>query len=168
MKVKFIFIYLFFDCISENEDELSVENQNATIVSSLDQRGNSTFNVALVDSIQNKMQGIISEFPTIEKLSMLASSELIALEKTMNMFSRSMRAICNPQVAPKTIALPRAGTNIGTVQAHVTMTRLGHGKPWKGKEAVIAHENPSCTHKQCLQEVFFFILYKIYLCILVI
>ena len=76
---------------------------------------------------------------------MLASEEVIALDKRINMFSRSIRAICNPQVAPKTIALPRSGTNIGAVQAHVTMTRLGHGKPRKGKEAVIAHENPSGT-----------------------
>ena len=105
----------------------------------------SASNATLVDSVQSKMQGLLSEFFNIEKLSMLSLEELSDLEKRINMFSRSIRSIFNSQVAPRTIALPRSGTNIEAIQAHVTMTRLGHGKPGKDKEAVAPHQNLSGT-----------------------
>ena len=99
----------------------------------------------LVDAVQNKMQGLLSKFFTIEKLSMLSKKEISSLDKKINMFSPSIRSIFNLQVTPMTIALPRSGRNIEAIQAHVTMTRLGYGKPWKGKEAVALHENLSGT-----------------------
>jgi hypothetical protein len=145
MGTKFIFIYSLFDCILENEEEPLVANQDEDIVLTLEQTRMSTSNATLVDSIQSKMQGLFSEFFTVEKLSMLSSEEVIALDKRINMFSQSIRSIFNPQVTPRTIALPRSGTNIEAIQAHVTMTRLGHRKPGKGKEAVASHENLSGT-----------------------
>ena len=33
MRTKFMFMYPLFDCILENEEELSVDNQDETIVS---------------------------------------------------------------------------------------------------------------------------------------
>lgn len=89
------------------------------------------------------MEGLLTEFFTIEKLSMLSSEEVIALDKSINVFSRSIRSIFNPQVTPRTIALPRSGTNIEAIQAHVTSTRLGHGKARKGKKTVASDENIS-------------------------
>ena len=86
-----------------------------------------------------------SEFFTIEKLCMLSSEEVIALDKKINMFSRSIRSIFNPQVTLGVIALPRSGTNIEAIQAHVTITRVGYGKLGKGKEAVASYENLSST-----------------------
>jgi hypothetical protein len=91
------------------------------------------------------MQGILSEFFTIEKLFMLSLEEVITLDKRINMFSRSITSIFNPQVAPITIILPRSGTNIEAIQAHITMTRLGHRKSRKDKEAIASQENPSGT-----------------------
>ena len=61
------------------------------------------------------------------------------------MFSRSIRSIFNPQVLPRSIALPRSGTNIEAIQANVIMTRLGHEKPEKGKKTIASHENLSGT-----------------------
>ena len=145
MRIKFIFNYLLFDCILKNEEELLVKNQDEDMVSTLEQTRMSASNATLVDSVQSKMQGLLSEFFTIEKLSMLSSEEISDLDKIINMFSRSIRSIFNLQVTPRTIALPRSGTNIKSIQAHVTMTRLGHGKSWKGKEAVASHENLSGT-----------------------
>jgi len=106
MGTKFMFIYSLFDCILENEEELPIENQDEDIVSTLEQMRMSTSNATVVDSVQSKMQGILSEFFTIEKLSMLSSKEVIALDKRINMLSRSIRSIFNPQVTPRTIALP--------------------------------------------------------------
>ena len=145
METKFMFIYSLFYCFLENEEELPVENQDEDIVSTLEQMSMSTSNATLVESVQRKMQGILSEFFTIEKLSMLSSEEVIALDKRINMFSRSITSIFNPQVAPRTITLPRSGTNIEAIQAHVTMTRLGHGNSRKDKQAIVSQENPSGT-----------------------
>ena len=76
-----MFIDSLFNCILENEEELPVENQDESIVSTLEQMRISTCNVTLVDSVQSKMQEILSEFFTIEKLSMLLSKEFIILDK---------------------------------------------------------------------------------------
>jgi hypothetical protein len=59
---KFIFIYSLFDCILENEEELLVENQDEDIVSTFEQTKMSAFNSTLVDSVQSKMQGLLSDF----------------------------------------------------------------------------------------------------------
>ena len=67
---------------------------------------------------------------------MLTVKELQALDKVVNTFSRSIKPIFNPQAQPKTILLPRTGANIESVQAHVTMTRFGHGKPWRKKDHI--------------------------------
>ena len=71
---------------------------------------------------------------------MLTVNELQALDKAVNTFSRSLKPIFNPQAHPKTILLPRTGANIESIQAHVTMTRFGHGKPWKKKDHISSAE----------------------------
>ena len=140
-----MFIDSLFNCILENEKELPVENQDESIVSTLEQMRISTCNVTLVDSVQSKMQEILSEFFTIEKLSMLLSKEFIILDKKINMFSWSIRSIFNSQVTPRTNVLPQSGTNIEAIQTHVTITKLGHGKPVKSKETDVSHKNLSGT-----------------------
>jgi hypothetical protein len=87
------------------------------------------------------MQGILSEFFTIEKWSILSSKKVIALDKKKLNISRSIRSIFNPQVMPRLIALPRSGTNIKAIKAHVNMRRFGYGKLEKDKETIAWHEN---------------------------
>ena len=72
---------------------------------------------------------------------MLSSEEVIALDKRINMFSRSIRYIFNPQVTPRTITLLQSGTNIKAIQTHGTMTKLGHIKSGKDKEVFASYEN---------------------------
>ena len=48
-------------------------------------------------------------------------------------------------MTPKTIALHGSGTNIGSIQTDGIITKLGHGKPMKDKEADASHENLSGT-----------------------
>lgn len=64
---------------------------------------------------------------------MLPSEEVIALDKRINMFLRSIRSIVNPQVTPRTIASSTSKWNKRNekIQAHVTMTKLGHKKQVK-------------------------------------
>jgi len=65
------------------------------------------------------------------------------------MFGRTTKSIFNPQVTPKAIGLPRAGTNISSIQAHVTRTRFGHGRPWREEDTIVTMEDsvtqPSTT-----------------------
>lgn len=114
---------------------MPVDNQDEDIVSTSKQIKMSISNATLVDSVLSKIQGILSEFFTTETLSMISSEEVIALDKIINMFSPSIKCIFNPEVTPRTIALPQSGTNIKTIQAHVIITSFGYGKPWKGKDS---------------------------------
>jgi hypothetical protein len=61
------------------------------------------------------MQGILSKLFSIEKLSMLSSEEVIALDKRFKMFSWSINTIFNPQVTPIIIAISQSGTNIESI-----------------------------------------------------
>ena len=51
MGTKFMFIYPFFYCILENEEELPIENLDKNIVSTLEQMKMPTFNSTLVNSV---------------------------------------------------------------------------------------------------------------------
>ena len=93
-------------------------------------------NAKLLDTIQNKIQGLMSNFLVLEKISMLTVKELQTLDKAINTFSRSIKPIFNLQVQPQNIVLPRTGANIYSIQAHVTMTRFGHGKPWRKEDHI--------------------------------
>lgn len=74
----------------------------------------STSNATLVDYVQSKRHGILSENFTIRKLFMLSSEKVIVLDKKINTFSRSIRSIFKSQVT--SISLPRNKRNIEAIQ----------------------------------------------------
>ena len=72
-----------------------------------------------------------------DKIDILIQPQLDALDKAVKVFGRTMKSIFNPRVTPTAISLPRAGTNISSIQAHVTRTRFGHRRPWKGENTMV-------------------------------
>ena len=102
-----------------------------------------------VDSINDRIQAIMSDFFIRDKIDLLTQPQLDALDKAVKVFGRTTKSIFNPRVTPKAISLPRAGTNISSIQAHVTRTRFGHGRPWRGEDTMVTMEEdmtqPSTT-----------------------
>ena len=49
--------------------------------------------------------------------------------RRLNALKKELQFAFNPQLVPKRISLPRAGSNIAPIQANVSRTRFGHGRP---------------------------------------
>jgi hypothetical protein len=65
------------------------------------------------------------------------------LRKWLIFFQQNTRNVLDPDRRPQGISLPHPGTHISSIQALVTKTRFGHGKPWKG----MTKTNDSLTTK---------------------
>ena len=90
----------------------------------------------LFDEILNMIQGLMSNFLVLKKISMLTVKELQTLDKSINTFSRSVKPIFNLQIQPKSIVLPLTSANIQSIQAYVTMTWFGDGKLWRNEDHI--------------------------------
>lgn len=91
----------------------------------------------------------MSDFFIKDKMNLLTQLQFDALDKVVKMFGRTTKSIFNPQITPKAIGLPSAWTNISFTQAHMTRTRFGHGRPWRGEDTMVSLEDnmtkPSTT-----------------------
>ena len=68
-----------------------------------------------VDSVNDRIQAIMSDFFMRDKMSLLTQPQLDALDKAVKVFGRTTKSISNPRITPKAIGLPRAGTNISSI-----------------------------------------------------
>jgi len=56
--------------------------------------------------------------------------------RRLNALKKELQFAFNPQLVPRRISLPRAGSNIAPIQANVSRTRFGHRRPWNPKKMV--------------------------------
>ena len=84
-----------------------------------------------------------------DKINLLTQLQLDALDKTVKMFGSTTKSIFNSRITSKAIVLPCVGTNISSIKAHVTRTKFGHERPWRGEDTMVTMEDnmtqPSTT-----------------------
>jgi len=66
----------------------------------------------------------------------------------LNALKRELQFALNPQLVPGRIFLPRAGSNIAPIQANVSRTMFGHGRPWKPKNKDLVGLSGDATTSQ--------------------
>jgi hypothetical protein len=125
------------------EEQTIIEDVNLAISPVLVENQTRHGKSPTAESIGEKLQATMSKFYSNERLAMLSPSQLEALEKVVYFFSASTLNVLDPDRRPQGISLPHPGTHISSIQALVTKTRFGHGKPWKG----MTKTNDSLTTK---------------------
>ena len=95
------------------------------------------FSQRTIDFVNDRIQAIMSQFFMWVKIDLLYQHQLDALDKVVKVFGRTTKSIFNPRITPKAIGLPRAVTNISSIQGHVNRTRFGHGRPWRREDILV-------------------------------
>lgn len=68
--------------------------------------------------------------------------------RTLNALKKELQFAFNPQLVPGRISLPRTGSNIALIQAHVSRTGFGHGRPWNPKNKDLVGSSGDVTALQ--------------------
>ena len=76
-----------------------------------------------IDSVNNRIQAIMSDIFMGQKINTLTQSQLVAFDKAVKVLRSTTKYIFYPWNTPKAFSLPRAKLNISSIQAHLTTTR---------------------------------------------
>ena len=70
------------------------------------------------------------DFFTTDQMKTVGLEHIENTIKRLNAIKKELQFAFNPQLVPGRISLPRVGSNIASIQANVSRTRFGHGRPW--------------------------------------
>lgn len=73
------------------------------------------------------------DYFTTERIKNIGLEHIENAIRRLNELNRELQFAFNPQLVPRRIYLLRAGSIIASVQANVSRTRFGHGRPWNPK-----------------------------------
>jgi hypothetical protein len=88
------------------------------------------------------------EFFNTDKMKTIGLEHIENSIMRLNALKRELQFALNPQLVPGRISLPRAGSNIAPIQANVSRTRFGHGRPWKPKNKDLVGSSGDATTSQ--------------------
>ena len=69
------------------------------------------------------------DFFNTDKIKTIGLEHIENSIRSLNLLKTKFQFAFNPQLVPKRISLPRADSNIASIQANVSRTRFGHGRP---------------------------------------
>ena len=69
------------------------------------------------------------DFFTTNQMKTVGLEHIENAIKKLNAIKKELQFAFNPQLIPGRISLPCAGSNIVSIQANVSRTRFGHGRP---------------------------------------
>ena len=120
------------DDIGERDDSLSVIQVETTEVEA---HPHTQVRLEKLNDLYNELG---RDYFTTDKMKNIGPEHVENAIRRLNDLKRELQFAFNPQLVPRHISLSRAGSSIASVQANVSRTRFGHGRPWNLKNKDVA------------------------------
>jgi hypothetical protein len=135
---------LAIDDIGERDNSLSVIQVEPTEVQA------HPHTQVRLEKLKDLYNELGRDYFTTDKMKNIGLKHVENAIKRLNDLKRQLQFAFNPQLVPRRISLPRASSSIASVQANVSRTRFGHGRPWNPKNKDVAGSSGDTNPSQAL------------------